>query len=278
MFAEETVYVNELCLTDVPELRKTYLQFRCPCRWACRERPLSQHFQMSPERTGNPPGQLLPNPPHRPPSAKHTRKHIQGLCSGTCPGTAVLSRSSALFHLCFSAVWGKKNCGFMSQRMEWAQWKDSSVLPPAGFNHQRNCTEHSTCLRFLGFICVFISTAVSFHRITSVATKEDRKKVPRVPEKRRHSWRTAHSFFPAALTTIATWLWPWWLKTVLNIRRVCDSSSFGFLCFISTVAISLQGIHLLPQRNVEKKRTFFLFSLSIYLRVFVHFLQRRAQY
>lgn len=156
MFAEETVYVNELCLTDVPDSERHTYSFdahavehvenvlcRNISRWALSVRATSQASYCRIHHTD----------PHL---QKHPQTH-SGPLLRYCPGTVVLS--SALFHLCFSAV-GEKLWSHVSEN-EWAQWKDSSVLPPIGFNHQCNCTEHLTCLRFLGLFvfnqhCCFI--------------------------------------------------------------------------------------------------------------------------
>lgn len=72
---------------------KTCLQFQCPCHGACREHPLLKHCRMNPERMGNLPGQLLQNPPQRPPSARTHNRDIQRLHTGFSSGKIQEQRS-----------------------------------------------------------------------------------------------------------------------------------------------------------------------------------------
>lgn len=136
LFAERHVYVNAhvgfICWRHKLGLSKcsvqTYLQFRCPCRGACKEHPLLRHCQMNPERTGNLPGQQQQNPPHRPPSARTHSRDIQQtrkpppnrhqVKSGTkilvlldcLPGAARSARAAVVFYSCLG------ECGLMSWR------------------------------------------------------------------------------------------------------------------------------------------------------------------
>lgn len=133
-------------------IRKTYLQFRCPCHRACREHPLLQHFQMSLEHMGNLPGLLLRNRPHRPPSAKthaNTFSASAQVLSRKCSCRAV-----PLCPTCFSAV-GEKLWPRVSEN-EWAQRKGSSCIQTGGFNHQCDCLLNVwQCLRFFWLFVIY---------------------------------------------------------------------------------------------------------------------------
>lgn len=103
MFAEQTLYVNELCLTDVQESERHTYSFDAHAiehvenilccnisRWALSVWATSQASYCGIDHTD----------PHL---QKHTQTHSAPPLR-YCPGTAVQSGCSALFRLCFSAV------------------------------------------------------------------------------------------------------------------------------------------------------------------------------
>lgn len=177
MFAEETVYVNELCLTDVPDSERHTYSFdahavehvenvlcRNISRWALSIRATSQASYCRIHHTD-----------------PHLQKHpqTQGLCSGTVQELqcchALLLCSTCVFQLL------GKNCSLMSQRMSGHSGRTGQSFHPLALTTSATVLNVWHVCDSLGYLC-FISTAVSFHR-TFVATKEYWKKVPQVPEK-----------------------------------------------------------------------------------------------
>lgn len=153
MFAEETVYVNELCLTDVPDSERHTYSFDAHAvehvenvlccnisRWALSVRATSQASYCRIHHTH----------PHL---QKHPQTHLRAsaqVLSRNCSAVALFCSVPLVF---FRLLGGKLRSRVSEN--EWAQRKDSSVLPPVGFNHRCNCTEHLACLRFLGLFAFY---------------------------------------------------------------------------------------------------------------------------
>lgn len=177
MFADQTIYVNELCLTYVSESERNTYSFDAHAiehvenilccnisRWALSVWATSQASYCRID--------------HRDPHL-HTQTHSAPLLR-YCPGTAVLLGCSALFHLCFLAV-GEKLWPHVSEK-EWAQLKDSSLILLGGFNHKCdmimasviwNYTEHLTYLQFF-WLFVFYQHCSFTPQNSLTATKKCR--------------------------------------------------------------------------------------------------------
>lgn len=127
----------------------SYLPFRCPCRGACRERPLLTRCQRSPARTGIHLGRLLPYPPRWPPSACAHTTQTFSTSSGkireqrslsrwiVLPTAACLARAAVVFYSCLGELGGLMSWRWVGAECPTAQLSHPlcQLKPPAPHNY-----------------------------------------------------------------------------------------------------------------------------------------------